>query len=566
MHHHHHIDEFSVTDIRHTLNEVWRVICARRWFLVLPFCIMTAIACLCSLWIPRQYTTSTIIKREHDPVFANLMGKSWTQPYRDIRERMPSEIKNEKFIEGVLESEGIPDQRDSVNTTFFAMEQSRGSLVKKMMAGLSVKTVESTETRDIVRIDLTMDDSKNLPHLLRIVRDAYMQSTRKQTVEILVSVSRFLQSESDRCRRELEQLNNRLVEYELKYPGVNPNAADPASAEKSALMIERLDLEKKLDDLVLKENRLQVELAALVPDPKDENADSMMLEEPNPRYGEIIAEIERLEMKIAESKTMRSMTDAHPEIQRTRALLAMRRETLEKTPATLTVSARVVGKRAVNFTAADQIRKRLSDIEISKATLDNRLRDIQLRVAALSSRRAAAIEHRQEYVRLRHDADRLGRELATWQQNIVPIQQVLNLEDKNRSIHFATVQGVASVVKPSSPDSKLVMLFCLGIGFAAAVLSVLLVELIDRSYRSVKQLTSSLGIPVIESIDEIMTKVVYRRRLIRNLVVMPTLAMVTVTAMVVAGTMAYMSLENPEKLESLKLSPHHLYEFVLGWS
>ena len=65
--HHHHFDEFSVTDIRHTLGEVWRVVRDRRWFFLLPFLGVSTVALIASLWVPRQWTVSTIIRRSTIP-------------------------------------------------------------------------------------------------------------------------------------------------------------------------------------------------------------------------------------------------------------------------------------------------------------------------------------------------------------------------------------------------------------------------------------------------------------------------------------------------------------------
>ncbi|MFQ5411403.1 MAG: hypothetical protein ACE5EC_03875, partial [Phycisphaerae bacterium] len=87
----HQIDELSVTDIRHTLHEMWRVINERRWYFVFPMCTVSTIAFLCALMIPRVYRASTVIKREHDPVFETVGDKQWTKPYQEIRARIDEE-------------------------------------------------------------------------------------------------------------------------------------------------------------------------------------------------------------------------------------------------------------------------------------------------------------------------------------------------------------------------------------------------------------------------------------------------------------------------------------------
>jgi hypothetical protein len=175
-----------------------------------------------------------------------------------------------------------------------------------------------------------------------------------------------------------------------------------------------------------------------------------------------------------------------------------------------------------------------------------------------------AVEHRQDYLVLRQKADSLNAEAKTWQTNIDAIQHVFTVEDRNRTVHFTTLKDVLAVEKPTSPRAVLVTAVCLAIGAAAGVLFVLLTELIDRSYRTVKQLRSSLGIPVIEGIDEIVTQAIRRRRRLRHYLVMPAAALVCAGAMLAAGAMAYLSIENPRTFERLKSAPGIAGHFVAG--
>ncbi|MFQ5429935.1 MAG: hypothetical protein ACE5E1_06455, partial [Phycisphaerae bacterium] len=155
---HHHVDEFSVTDVRHTLHEVLRILSARRWFVLFPFCIVATVAFICSLAVPRQWTSRTVIKREHDPVLATTIGKSWTQPYRDIRSRMKTEIKDLAFLRGVLAAANLPEGLRRFDDGSLAPEsiRSREALARKIAAGLSTRTLEASPTRDVVEIRLTL--------------------------------------------------------------------------------------------------------------------------------------------------------------------------------------------------------------------------------------------------------------------------------------------------------------------------------------------------------------------------------------------------------------------------
>lgn len=568
--HHHQIDEFSVTDFRHTVHEVWRVVCVRRWLLLFPLCIVSTVAFLCSLWVPRQYAATTIIKREPDPVFANMLKKGWNEPYEDIRRSLGREISDPEFIKHVLVSEDLPEGLSHFEDGALTPEgeKSRRQLVNAVASSLSTKVVEASAHRDIIEIALTMRDPAQMQRILGAVRDHYMILARQKTVDVLKSVESFLRSEADGCRQKLTKLHSRGVEYELKYPGINPDVADPRAAERSALVIERVGVERKVNDLAMRREALQTKLSALT-DGNGNVGDGdspVMIEEPNPRHGELVEEIERLERALSEGRTIRSMTDEHPKIKRNRALLAARRDELSRMPRSILVSAKVAGHRAANLVRIEELKRELADKGTALAGMQGRLAAIHENLDGIGRDRALAIEHRPAYLKLINETEQLTEQLSSWRQNIAPIEHVLYLEDKDRSIHFATVQAASLDPKPTSPDLRLVMMICLGIGLGAAVLSVLLAELVDRSYRTVKQLSTSLGVPVIESIDEIVTAGVHRRRLLRRLVVMPALAVLLMAATILAGTMAYMSLAHPADFELVTSPPRHFLQLAGGES
>ncbi len=566
---HHQIDEFSVTDIRHTLNELWRVICARRWLLVFPFLSVSLIACLASLLYPRAYTAGTIIKREHDPVFAHVIGPTWLKPYEDIRKQVGTEINDLDFLRSVLAEHDLPLDlsvfEDGSLTP--AGEAAREKLAKTISEGIVVTTTEASKHRDVVQIDLTMDEPIAAAMYLRLIRDAYIPRAKEQTVSVLEEVEDFLAMESRRCEREYAGLSKQLIEYELKYPGIDPDRPDPTEAEQTALVIERVDVERRRDARAIEIEQLRTQRASLTGGPAGKSGlaeKSAFRDEANPRYAELVAEIEQLQEKISDGRMTRSMTEAHPDIKRTRSLLAARQAELTQTPRALHVPIGQVTNGRQQLALIREVETRFGSAQASFEAISSRLRTIDARTQEIRQCRALMIDHRQDYMKLQNKAETLAIESNNWQKSVAPIKHVLYLEDRDRSIHFATVRDVAPVVQASSPDASLVMMICLGLGLAAALITVLMAELIDRSYRTVKQLSTSLGLPVIESIDEILTRAAHRRRVLQRLVVLPTLAIAMVTALAFAGSAAYLSLEQPYDTREAVTSPTTGYEMIAG--
>ncbi len=566
MMHHQYIDDFSVTDVRHTLQEIWRVLVARKWYFVFPFCIVSAIACAASLWAPRLYSGSTVIRREPDPVFASLRGKNWIQPYDDIRRRMSADISDPRFIERVLGSANLPvgAERFPDGTLSPAGEAQRAAMARQIAAGITVKSLEGSDSRDVVQISLRLPNPVMIPDLLNLLRESYMEYARTQTVDVLQNVRRFLQSEATRCEEELARLQTSRAEMELKYPGIDPVSADPLGPERTAIVIERIDIQRRIDELIMKKEQLESRLATLKGVPESEDGSPAMVETVNPRYTELLSEIKQLEAKIALCRTRKGMTEAHPEVRAARSVLVSRQAELDETPRQIVVPAAASTDRTGDLQTVDSIQKQLAEMEITRGSLESRRQSILERLADLDQKRLLATERRPLYTEVVEQMKHAEARLAEWRKDITPIDNVLNLEDKGRSVHFSTVKEPTPVLKPDSPDAALVLAICFGIGIAVGVVTVVIVELCDHSYRTVKQLSTALGIPVIESVDEIITAAVARRRVFRGLVLMPALAVMLVMAVSFAGTMAYFSIERPDDFAAVKATSISAFDRLTG--
>lgn len=561
----HHIDEFSVSDIRYTLGEVWRVVTNRRWHFVIPFCAVATIAFIASLWAPRTYTATTIIKREHDPVLASMMGRSWTEPYAEIRQRMAADISSPTLVNDVLEELNLASGQvvGSANSSGLghhdvispADEAARRELARSVSAGLRVAAVESSPNRDVVQITLGMSDPTHLKQILAACRDRYVDFAKKRTSEVLGDVQRFFMAESERCRSKLSGLEKQLIEMETTYPGIDPSTTDPSQAEQSALVVERLELGRKQDDLMAQRLRLQAYIESGCGDGGDRQFAVMDASGiPNPRIPELESELAKLQQELHESRTVRLMTEEHPTVIRLLKTIEARQAELASAPLMVTESgldgARSVGTETLS--EADRAAAKIQDIEQNLMAISGRLTEIGQMTATIDRRRVATADHREAYLKLRQQSDQLREELNGWQANIGPIGHILAVESSNRGIHFTTLQEAMVAPKPTSPHGFMVVAICLAIGVGVGSIVVLLTELLDRSFQTVRQLNSSLGIPVIESIDEILTEPARRRLILRRFVVMPAVTFGLGLLMTITGTMAYMSLEHPDRYDQMR--------------
>lgn len=564
----HHVDEFSVADIRHTMAEVWRVIAARRWCFLFPFLAVATLAFSASLWVPRKYAATTIIKREHDPVLASMMGRAWTEPYAEISQRMSVELTDPDLIQHVLAELDLPEGLPRFDNGELAPDgrAMRSEMAEAVTLGLTTKALEESPNRDVVSLALVLSDRKHQIEILRELRDQYISRTKKRTIEVMRSVEAFLVNQSERCRAEMTELQRKLVELEYQFPGIDPGSTDPMLTQESALLHEKVDLERQVQNLdsQIKQWTDRLAQSCVTANGSPDGRPIRLPQSPNPRYLELRQQIEKCERELTDAKSVRMMTDEHPIVMELHRSLAARRSELEKTPVTVDRSPdTAAGISDGVIAAAQNAELQLSEFESQLLSAEGRLREVSYQIAKIQDGRILAAGRREDYLAIKQKADRAREELATWTQNLVPLRHVVTLENDNRGIHFSTVQDVLANVRPQSPEALLVIAACLAIGAAAGGLLVLVRELLDRSFRTIKHLSSSLGIPVIESIDEIMTHTAHRRRLIRTLVTVPAAAMLMMTVMSAAGFMAYLSLQDPIGYERVKASPASVVKVLL---
>jgi hypothetical protein len=565
----HHVDEFSVADIRHTMAEVWRVLAARRWDFLFPCLLIATTAFIASLWVPRKYAATTVIKRENDPVLASMMGRAWSEPYAEIRQRMSGELTHLDLIQHVLVELDLPEGLPRFANGDLTPESvvARKEMAQQIARGLTATSLEATPSRDVVSLTLVLSDRAHQSAILREIRDQYIAQTKKRTIEVMRGVEAFLLNQSERSRAELAEHERKLVELAYRFPGIDPSATDPTLTQETALLHEKVDLERQIQTLDAQIEKWTDRLgrSCVTANGSPDGRSIRIPQAPNPRYQETKQQIEKLERELADAKSVRMMTDEHPIVVELQRSLAARRSELDKLPAMIDRSEDFPpGWMDGPMAAAQSAELQLSDFEARLESAEGRHQEVCYQIAKIQDGRVLAAGRREEFVGIKQKADRAREELATWAQNLGPLRRVVTLESDNRGIHFATVQDVVGENRPQSPDALLVIAACLAIGVAAGGLTILARELLDRTFRTVKHLSTTLGIPVIESVDEIVTHAAHRRRMIRRLITLPATAALMLAVTSAAGMMAYLSLNDPSGYERIKSSPISIVDVVLA--
>jgi capsular polysaccharide biosynthesis protein len=406
------------------------------------------------------------------------------------------------------------------------------------------------------------------------MKDEYIRLIRRRVTDKLMETRDWYADQADLQRQSIEEIDNRLTAMRLQFPGVDPT--NPGSVAFQVDVAEREVANLKREQSRL-ESRVEAKrrfLAALKGQDNSNPGNVMLL---NPEAQRIRASIESSEARISELKSTRGMTDLHPDIVAERKLQDRLAEQLAHLPAAAAPAGSPIADTvaALEEFVTDPIAGMLSP-EVANAELDLKsmleqqaeLReDIKIaneRHARLVAMQGNVFETRNEFTHIQDELTRARADFTTFQGLVGQCDRGLTVEDQERGIRFADVLPPGGSTVPVSPQTKTVLILSILAGIACGMACVVLAELFDHRFRTSAQVSKSLGIPVLERIDEIVTSAVRRRRLLQRALVVPAVSVILLSVAGLSGTLAYLSLNSPNTYERLMKLPRSAWASLSG--
>lgn len=550
-------EEFSSPDVRNTLGEVWRVVTQRRAWFGAAFCALASLAFLCSHWIPRKYTGTTLFERRNDMVLQSVIGLTWDQTYEAQRRSLAFDLTGPAALADALDrtDAGKALPRDASGKLTPDGEGARDLLLQKLPEELEVKMIESTPQRDVVEVRMTDGDPTLAAQLVVAIRDSYAERSKAKLRGLLSESLEYFNREARQTTDHVRTAERRIRELEKAFPGLAADFVTMAASEAGALTLERAELRRRVLELKETERSTSESLRSESEAPPETAAPPTLRD--NPRRQELASEMARLEQMITDEKVLHGKTDEHPSVLALHDKWERLREAYRAEPKRVPDTARATGMAGGPRKEPSNLATVLAATQQKILESESRGAAVELRLNELDALRTAATEKRPEYLTLKETLTRRQAEMNGWQERIEPIHRIMSAQGHERGVQFISFREPGTITRPTSPDARAIMLACLAVGLAGGAATVVLREFSDRSFRTALQVSRSLALPVLETIEEIVTPVVRRRRLVKHLVLAPVAAVALVVLVVGTGTAAYLSLEAHDTFERLKRNPWH---------
>lgn len=583
-------DERPFAEIRKNLQDVLRMLSLHRWAFFIPLCIVTSSAFILSLYYPRTYSATTSFKRQNDPILADLRLSQGAATFKLFRTTTSQDLKSVECMSEVLDKIGLTKDfaRNEDGTLTSESIRRRTRLAASLATKISISTKPQNDLIDTVRINYTGSDPTIGKKLLDELKTTYIRRTMAWVVQHLEGLRDYYQTETDLALRALRKAEREQTSLRLAHPYINPQNPESITTKLSQLRMDQDEWERRRREYS-SNLEAQRQLLALVesqlaagPVPLAPNVDGGRQEYVSLERRRLIARIQEMDAEVRILRLTRGMTDAHPEIVaivteqqvRLRELNGLQKRD-RKVEANRTMDADSV--RAItpipidastNPLQIDRVRTlvQISAEEAKIAECDISLESARQGIERLADAKNRIFELQEQYADVTGLVSKNRKKHNELAGILSKIEPAIRVNEQGKLLHWSTGLPASGSATPVNPKSRTVLLLSLLAGAAAGIIFVVLAEILDHVFHTSSQVARSLGIPLLEAIDEIVTVGDRRRLLIHRTVITPLLLVVCLGAVGATGSMAYLSIERPQTYERIQRIPRAAIDLIVGKS
>ncbi len=559
------------SEIRRTIYDALRLLSVHRWSFFVPFCLVCCGAFVSSLYLPRTYKATTSFGIENDPVMINGPMSAGLESYRYFRKSMSRDLVSVGTMGPIVETLGLAGELYYGEDGSLTSEslQRRDSMARSIAGSVSVTTSSASELTDVVTIAYTGPNSTIGRSLVDETKAAYKERAGEWMLHFLTRRSEYFAREAQEARGEMLSAQREEALLRMENPLVDPGDPSAIAARLTQLRLERRNLELRRreyeSELVAHQQLLAATLA--IPSGRQTPTSGGLL-----MSGEAISlasQLRSVEEEMLALRRDRGVTDAHPEMEALRADSERITKMLEAQQATDAERMLLVEERGGDEAAliGPPVRGQVWSPETAQVNTQitaatNKIREVDLsrtanhrEIDAIEDAKSKVFDHQEEFLRIESKRSRARKRMEQAEMTVASVAPSIKGLLQDRMIHFIDNGPARGGSIPISPKATTIVLLSLLAGLAAGGVFVILAEVLDHVYRSSWQVARSLGLPLLEAIDEIVTAQDRRRALVQKAVVMPAIILVCLGITGLTGSMAYLSIKQPWTYERLRHIP-----------
>jgi polysaccharide chain length determinant protein (PEP-CTERM system associated) len=479
-------------EIRLAIHSVWN----RRWLALAIAWGICLLGWLVVAMIPSSYESKARVLVRTQAILNDKIGVSASEQRKSIerlQQTLTSSTSLEKIVRGTSLGRKVASEQEmagKIEALRKAVEIKADPLDDSVF-GISATLGSPTQAREIVQklIDVAEEDS--------------LSGDRKETRQSL----RFLDTQLETRRKQLQEAEARRVEFETQNLGVLPGVGS-ATARMGAARAELSTIDSQLMQARSSLAALNGQLAGTPP----------MLTTPsfggggggggNPALGQAQAELA--------SMRARGFTDSHPDIIAIRNQIAILRSQPSAAPSG---SSGGGGFKSPN-PAYSSLQSMRAEREATVSALSARKSALEADLAALVGKQSLEPGVAAEMDRINRDYEVLKTQYDKLLGDREEIRLRGQVESQTDAVQFQVIDRPSLSRTPSAPNRPLLLALVLFAGLGAGAGTAFAMGHLQTSYATAAKLEKSSGLPVIGTISQMLTSAqrVDRKRKMRMFV------------------------------------------------
>ncbi len=484
-----------------------KLVLKKRWFIILPLIMTLSVGICLSIMLPRVYKARTLIlvipKSVPDKYVPNLLSTDVQQRINTIKQQMLSRSNLEKIIDELHLFSG-PEYEN-----MYLIDK-----IENIRKRVQVRVSKSRGGIESFTIEFTGKDPQKVAKVVNTLAETFINESIKVIESEVIETNKFLAGQLAHLRRKLEETETAINQYRKKHMGELPEELSSNLATLTRLQLELSEKQQNIRDaknrLIVLENNIATEKASIQALAR---RSSGVIREDVPE-DEPLTELEKQRKLLEILKT--KYTSRHPDIIRLKNSIAALEAKQKEDMRIIKPKSKNKDKSAKDMpyenlppkynralmtllAQADAIKR---EIEIYKEDVKR----IEDKISMYQKRVENTPKREQDLIALKRNYTNVQRSYANFLDRKLESDIAVDMERKQKGQKFRVVDKARVPKKPISPKVPLMFAVSIILGAGLGGGLIFIMDFFDNSLKDPEKIEKKLGVPVLATIPEIVTK------------------------------------------------------------
>lgn len=465
------------------LPSVWR----RRWHLVVVAWSVCLIGWLAVAMVPDRYQSSARVYVDTDSLLRPLL--------RGLSADLDPSRRLDLMYRTLVSR---PNLEKVVRMAELDVAVSSPAEMQRLLSELESHIRITTEQNNLFRLAYVSDDPQRSARVVQALIDLFVEGNLGAARQQLDSAQRFLDDQLTIYQRRLDQAVQQLAEFKRDNIGVLPGGAS-YSERMASVRGEVADLEARLQDANTTIGELERQLAEVPQYVEGPSEDSLQA-----RYLQAQQQLADLRL---------SFTEKHPDVQRTKALIAELQAQMEARDSSGAQPA-TAGSGVPNPLYSN-IKMELISVRAEAASLQNRLDRMTQQLAGLQAQAAQVPQAEAQLQALQRQVELARANYEEFAERREATRILENRETSAEKVQFRIVEPPNVPTSTSGVPRALLLTVVLVLGVGGGLALVVLEALTQSTFTGLSHVARIAGVPVYGGISYVDPRETRTRRGLR---------------------------------------------------